>query len=181
MIARHLVIVCLIYMALVFQTSLSNGSNQSAIQPWLPGLALAACVLLTDSSASLVWAGLLGLGVDCLADSHLGVNLIVTILVVSGLVALRRETRSQGIMMIGISLFAGTFLWRTAIATINAHLDRRPIDLSQLIIVPLTSAFSSTLIVVSMVIVGRMAMTIVRGQPTSSVSLANRWSMLTGE
>jgi cell shape-determining protein MreD len=181
MITRHLAIACLIYTVLVLQPSTTSDFAAVSIRLWLPGMAVVACVLMFDGAASLVWAGILGLGIDCQSVDKLGVHLVIATLVVSVLITMRADSRSPGSVAVAAFVFGATFVWRTAAWIAHGLLDGRSIDVSQLGVCASFDAVCTSASVLALSLTGRMLMKAVSPQQDSSVSLGNRWSMLTGK
>src|SRR5436309_3449156 len=81
MMTRHLIVACIVYLALVLQPSLSSDLALIPVRPWLPAIALVACLSLMKTQGSLVWAAVLGLCVDGQAVEQLGIHLILATLI----------------------------------------------------------------------------------------------------
>jgi cell shape-determining protein MreD len=177
MIARQMCFACLVYLSLVLQTSLASDVALGAFQPWLPGVSLALCLMLTDATATLFWAAVLGFGVDCLSGQRLGVHVVVATVVTTGLLMFRTDRRPVGIVAFGTLVLAGTFLWRTLSVLAQGMLDRQMIDAAVISV----SGIYSALVAIGLLLVIRFiidAMGIHR--QSGAVQLANRWTMLTG-
>ncbi len=178
---RQLIIAALVYTSLVIQSGLGTDLQVLGLQPWLPGLGLVACALLIKGASSLCWAGLWGLGVDCLSGEKIGVNLVVATIVASSLLALRTDGRSPGLVGTVMYVLVGTFLWRGGAAIAHGFLNHRPVDFEQLLVRALIEGVSTGGIAVSVLIIGRLVINVISPSRYSSVPLANHWSMLTGE
>lgn len=181
MIARHLAIACLIYTVLAVQPGLSNDIAAIGFRPWLPGIALVACVLLTNDSASLVWAGVLGFGVDCQSLDRLGVNVVVATIVASGLMRAKSDNRPQGAISVVVLVFVGTFVWRIAGAIVHGLLDGQSFDVVQLVTFASLAAVGTSVLSLCLSIGGRLLLAAGTSQRTSARLLNNHWSMLTGK
>ena len=181
MITRHLAIACLIYTVLVLQPSTTSVFSNVSIRLWLPGLAVVACVLMFDGIASLAWAAVLGFGVDCQSVDKLGVHLVIATLVASVLITIRSDSRSQGPVAVAAFVFGGAFVWRTLAWIAHGLLDGRSIDLTQLAMCACFDAVCTSAVVAVLLLTGRMLIGVFRPQRALSVSLGNRWSMLTGK
>lgn len=181
MITRHLAIGCLIYLALALQTGIARDCMIFESDSWLPGIVVVACVLTTDGAACLIWAALLGLGLDCQSLDHLGVHVVVATFVASLLIWIRSDARSQGIMAIAMYVFGATFLWKLATEMIHGVVDHRSWDLMQSLTLAGFSAACTSGLTGALLIGVSLVKSAGRLRKSSSVSLNNQWSMLTGK
>ncbi len=180
MIARHLLIVCLIYTSLVMQTSLAGEVVLFGFRPWFPGIVLMACTLLHQGGNSLVWAALLGLSVDCLSGERLGVNVVTATLVATGMISLKTEGRVTGTATIVLFVFSGSIGWRVATETINCLLANRTADGSLILISASGSGIYTAIVTLGVLLVARLPRFAVRSRSRARpIALTNRWSMLT--
>jgi rod shape-determining protein MreD len=180
MIARHLVIACLIYLTLVLQSSFASDLAFHGFRPWLPGIALVACVLLHDGAASLMWSSLLGLAVDSLSAERLGLNVAIATLVAMGLLITRQEIRSFGVVLTGIFVLIGTIGWRVASATTLGLLNEQTLNTPQLLMSELGSGVYTGVVTICLLSLIRGAKNCVRKRGGSSPTvLTNQWTMLT--
>lgn len=177
---RHLTIVAMIYLSLVFQPCFAADIDLVSFRPWFPGLAMVACVLLTEGALRLVWVGLLALCVDCLSGDRLGLHVIVATLIATALIVIRADSRSASVALTGMLVFSGTFLWQCTAAIAHGFIDRQPFDLEQLVLPALRDGISTVAIALCVLLTGRLLRNAIRPQRTSSLPLTNRWSMLTG-
>lgn len=178
MIARHLVIVCLIYAALVLQTTAASDFATAGFQPWWPGIVLVMCLVLTDGMASLLWVGLLGLAVDFQSAERPGVHLVLVTLIASGLNLIRSDRQTRGTFSIGAFVFGGTLIWRTAAPLAHAVLDHHSFVLMELVFAAICQAACSAVVMVFLLASVRLGMNALRNDSMSSVGLDNQWSML---
>ena len=180
MMGRQAIIACLIYLSLVLQASGRDGLTYFGMQIWLPGIAFVACHSLTNGTASLVWSGILGFGLDCLGTEQMGMNLAIITLISLGILLVRSGERQPTILLYGLFGFVSTFLWRAAVLAIHCRLDHQLLPLTSI----LTMAASNGLSVAVVIVTCRTLQFLLRRgfspRRTSTVSLSNRWSMLTG-
>jgi hypothetical protein len=189
MMTRHLIVACIVYLALVLQPSLSSDLASIPMRPWLPGIALAACLSLIKGSGSLIWAAILGLGVDGQSVEQLGVHLILATLIATMLLTasgdlLRFHSHSfspPGVIITFVGVFSATFVWRFAASVIHSHFDRHTVTLDQI-------AWSACYVGIGSAVVASVAIMAVRlmasslhGRQATSVALDNQWNMLTDE
>jgi rod shape-determining protein MreD len=180
MMMSHLVTACLIYLSLVLQSCVASDIAIHSFRPWFPGLVLAACVLRHGNVAGIVWAGILGFAVDGLSAERLGVHLVVTTFVAMGLLVAREESSSYGTMLTGIFVFAGTLIWRLASMTTHATLAGRDLNVQETLSITVGDAvYSSAITVVFTMLFLRLWRVSGRGETSTSISLKNRWTMLT--
>ena len=180
MIARHLLIVCLIYTSLVTQSSLAADVVLFGFRPWFPGIVLMACTLLHQGGNSLVWAALLGLSVDCLSGERLGVNVVTATLVAAGMTSLKTEVPVTGTATIVLFVFTGTIGWRVASATVHCLLANRMIDGLQILISASGSGLYTAIVTLGVLLVVQLPRFAIRSRSRSTpIALTNRWSMLT--
>ena len=177
---RHLAVACLIYLALAVQPSLGSGLVFPLFRPWLPGIAVVVCVMLTDGAMSFVWPGVLGLAIDSLSGDRLGVHVIAATIVAIAIKTLQPNGWSRSIVVIGAFTLFGTFLWRSMAAMSHSYQYRYAIDLTRCLVPALIEGFSTTALLVGILLTCRLLMNAIRPRQTSSMSLTNRWSMLTG-
>lgn len=176
---RNLAIVCLIYVVLVVQPSVSGELAVGSFRPWLPGIAVVACGLVVDGPASLLWAAFLGLGIDCQSVERPGINLIISTLIASAVIAFRTNDRSHGAIPVALFVFAASLAWRMAASIIHSFIDRQPPAIVNLASSACWDGFSSALLTIAVMIAWRLLINSIRPQSLSSMSLNNRWSMLT--
>lgn len=180
MIVRQMATACLIYLSLVMQSSLAVELAVYEIKPWFPGIALAACVLLLDGPASVIWAALLGLAVDGLSAERLGLHAIMVTFVATGLLMVRKEIRSMKTMLSGCFVFAGTYAWRGLSVITMGLIGRQPISIHEILILEFGSGVYTALIATSLLLV--VALTkrgVQKGSEPPLPVLTNQWSMLT--
>ncbi len=176
---NHLVTACLIYLSLVLQSCVSGDLAFHSYRPWFPGIVLAACVLMHDDVASVIWAGILGLFVDGLAAERLGVHLVVTTFVAVGLLMVRQDTRSNGTLSLACFVFVGTCTWRLASMTIDSIVIGRELDLKTAFTVALGDGFYSTVMTLAFATLVRLLFQAFgRRETSTSIALKNRWTML---
>ena len=180
MIARHLVTVCLIYASMVLQSSVSNDVAFGSFRPWLPGVALVACVVMHNRVAGLVWASLLGLGVDSVSADRLGVHVVLVTLVAIGLSMMQQEGRSHGAVYTGVLVLAATSLWRSLSAAIQGILADQRFDFPRVLISAFGDGVYTAVLTIVVLLFVRLLTNAIRPQKSSStIPLTNRWSMLT--
>ena len=175
---RHLIIACAIYLALVLQPSLPADGALTTFRPWLPAIALVVCVQMARETASLAWAGVLGLGVDSLSGDRLGIHVVVATLVATGMIAMKSDRRSRSVLQIGILTFGGTFLWLSLVTTIHQLLDHRTLALAETLVFSAKNGLSTAGLSLAALLLVRLILNAFRQQRTASVTLGNRWSML---
>lgn len=181
MIARHLAVLCLMYAALTLQPGLGPETNAVQFRLWLPAVVLVAGVILLRGTASLFWAGVLGLSIDCLAGGRLGVNMVIATIVAAGINSLWTTDRDwPGLLTVEMSLFLATVLWRSGAALVDSAIDRRFLPLTSLIQPALVEAASTAVFVVVALLPVQLGIWLRRPQDGPAVLLANRWTMLTG-
>lgn len=176
---RHLAIAWMVYAALVLQPGASGDIAIRCFCPWIPGIVVVACALVFEGPASLIWAAILGLGVDCLSVNRPGIHLVLATLTVSGIAALRSDHRSAGVISVGVLVFGASFVWRMAASVVNALLDRHPFDIANLASSASGDGGGTALIAIAGMVGWRLTISAFRSQNLSSISLNNRWSMLT--
>lgn len=177
---RQTIIACLIYLSLVLQAGLHDGLVYSQFPIWLPGIAFVACHSLTRGTTSLVWSGILGFGLDCLGADQMGMNLVAITLISFATLILRSGERQPTILLYGLFAFVSTFLWRAAVLAIHCRLDHQPLPLESILAM---AALNGLSVAVVIVIYRTLHFLLTRGlspRRTPTVSLSNRWSMLTG-
>lgn len=179
--ARRLTLACLIYAALAWQPGLETCLREFPFRIWLPGLALAGCLLLAHDSERLVWAGLLGFGIDCLSGQRLGIHLILTTLVGILLSVCIGIRSSPGPLSVGFIVFAGTTLWRGGSAALHGILEGQSSEFVNLARSASADGLLTALIAFVLAFIGRLCVSAAQPTQRSSLSLKNRWSMLTGE
>lgn len=181
MIARHLAMLCLIYLALVLQTGMGRDFPGFGLPLWLPGIVLVICVRKIQGSACLVWAGLLGLGLDCQSLTPLGVHLATATIIASLLIWIQSDAGLQGLMATVMSIMGTTFVWQVSTALVHRFVDHQQRDIWQTIVSAGISAGNTTCLA-AIVLVGAQAVwAIIRPRHAATVSLNNQWSMLTGK
>ncbi len=179
MMLPHLVTACLIYISLVLQSCVSCDMTFHSCRPWFPGIVLAACLLIHDEIAGVVWAGILGLVVDGLGADRMGVHLVVTTVVAAGLLLARQDTRSNGTLLLGPFVFVGTLIWRLASATTQGILDRRDFNLQESLSVAFGDGVYTAVTTVAIGLLIRLFWQASDRHKTSNpIALKNRWSML---
>ena len=180
MILRHMTTACLIYLSLVLQTSLASELTFFEFRPWFPGVALAACVLLHNTTSSVIWASVLGLAIDGLSAERLGLHAILATFVASGLLMARQEIRSFQTMLTGLFVFAGTVVWKSLSAVVLGLIGNQPMAIHESLISGFESAAYTSLIAVSLQLVVSLGQRVLRKRRDSVLPiLTNQWSMLT--
>ncbi len=163
------------------QPSVPGHLATDLFRPWLPGIVLVASVVLTEGMVSVIWAGILGFGVDCLSIERLGVHLVVATAVAVGIILVRNDERPHGVILFGSLVFSATFLWRSLAAVIHGILDRSAFDFSSVSGFALIEAISTAGLVVGAMLCCRLVIRVLKPKEQSSIVLANRWSMLSGK
>ena len=179
MILNHLATACVVYLALLLQTSIAFDLTLFAdYRPWFPGIALVVCVLIHDGPASLIWSAVLGLATDGLSSDRPGFHTMIVTVVAMVLLSAKHDIRSFGSILIALFVFAGTFLWQSlsviAISLSTGQLQNLPRALR----CELGNAVYTLLLIwFLLTFVGLIRL---RKRESSSIPvLNNRWSMLT--
>lgn len=173
-------IACLIYLSLVLQASWHDASVYSQIPIWLPGIAFVACHSLTRGTSSLVWSGILGFGLDCLGADQMGMNLAIITMISLGTLVLRSGERQPTILLYGLFAFVSTFLWRAAVLAIHCRLDHQTLPLASILAMAALNGLSVAVVIVTSQTLHFLLTRGLSPRRSSTVSLSNRWSMLTG-
>lgn len=180
MMVRYLATACLIYAALVLQSTFARDLAVEGIEPWFPGIALVACVALHEGTVSLVWAALLGLMVDSLSGGRMGPHTAITTCVATILLVARQDLRTIGVILAGIFVLCGTFVWRLSALLSLAVLERRSIDPANLMITFAGEGiYTSLLTIVSLLLLKLMSLKFRERESATQPVLKNQWTMLT--
>lgn len=180
MMARYLVTACLIYAAVVLQSTFAKGLAIQNIQPWFPGMALVACIALHEGSVSLFCAAFLGLMVDGLSGERMGPHTAIACCIATVLLMARQDLRSFGIVLSGIFVLCTTFAWKCLASIVVTLLERRAIDPGPVLISSASDGIYTALLMTSLLIIIQLVMRSLRRRPeTSQPVLRNQWTMLT--
>ena len=177
--SRVLFLLCVIYGALVMQSNLLSAPLDESWPIWLPGLALASCMVSAESTTAIVCAALLGLGVDGLDQNQLGIHTVFTTLIATAFVLFNGNRDASGLVSVSLTIFVSTFCWRAGSTGIHAYLDHRTLDLAAVVTAPAIEAAVTGIFGGVMVLFNNLPRTIRQPHRPKSVSLANRWTMLT--
>lgn len=176
--ARQLAVACLVYGTLVIQPGVTDDLAFGSLRPWMPGIAVVVCALTFEGPAALLWAGVLGLGVDCQSVERPGIHLMIATLTAGGLISVRPDNRSLNMLSIGLFVFGASFVWRMAASIVHALLDRHRFSPVDFALSASWDGFSTAILVTIFVLVWRGLRTSIRSERQSAIQLDNRWSML---
>ena len=175
----HLVTACLIYISLIAQSCVASDLAFHHFRPWFPGIVLAISVLLHAETAGLIWAGILGLAVDCLSGERLGVNLVISTFVAMGLMMTRHDIDSNRPVLLCVFVFAGTLLWRFVSMSTRAVLDGRDAMIHDIFTIAFGDSIYSTVLISALVLSFCLTWkAFARRETTTSITFSNRWAML---
>ncbi len=180
MIARHVAIAAAVYGAVVVQTNPILNSVLRPMNPWLPGIVLATCLLRCDRLTCLTWSAILGLAIDCLTTERLGIDFTIAVLITGiGLVCFR-DDRPEGFLPKGLAVFCVTLIWQICRSLVHG-LGRHPsLDVGELVLASGGVALVTTLLASIPLQIHQILRYANRSRtPASALSLNNRWTMLT--
>lgn len=181
MMLRHLAIGSLIYLALAIQPGLPVELSVAGSRPWIPGIVLVLCLVMAEGSEALIWSSLLGLGVDCLSGERLGVHVVVTTVVATGLLAFKSSSRFSGPIAASMAVLGAIFLWKLTATGLRAVLGQRAIDWPHLAMASFGDAVYSALLVFLVQMASRAVWASLFPERLVQFSILNRWSRLTSE
>lgn len=180
MMTRFAVTAALVSLALVLQSTIAPILGWEQMRPWFPGMVLVASVFLNQGTAGILWAALLGLGIDSLSSERVGVQLAIATVIASLLAAALEETPSRGTMIYSIFVIVSTFLWRSLNVLTQAWLVGELVDPMRVLILASGDASYTTAIVLFLTTAYRLVRRVIHRQESrSTFSLNNQWSMLT--
>jgi len=175
---RHLLTAGLIYLSLASQSSLAGELSLSHSQPWFPGIMLVFCVMLHPGSAGLMWGALLGLGVDCLSNERLGVQVILVTIVGLMLRSCTREGATFGSLRTGVLIFLATLCWKGLSATTLGLLENQKFHSGWWLKACKDGVYSALLVTSVLLFMNLLKNGIKRRDQTCRTVLTNQWSML---
>ena len=175
---RHLLTAGLIYLSLALQSSLAGELLLSHSQPWFPGIMLVVCVILHSGSAGLMWGALLGLGMDCLSNERLGVQVILVTIVGLMLRSCTRKGATFGALLTGALIFLATLCWRGLSATTLGLLENQQFHSEWWLKGCKDGVYSALLVTSVLLFMNLLKNGIKRREQTRRTVLTNQWSML---
>ncbi|WP_010582955.1 hypothetical protein [Schlesneria paludicola] len=178
--SRTLLLLCAVYCVLVLQSNLISAPLDLSMPVWLPGLALVGCEAIANPTAAVLCAAVMGLGVDGLDQNQLGIHTVLTTLIAAVLVTINRHRSRYGVVWFAMTVFISTFCWRAGSTLIHEYLDRRSYDLNPTVVTPATEAAATAFVGAFLILVVSLPQTFRKTARPKSVSLTNRWTMLTG-
>ena len=177
----HLAIANLIYATLVVQPSMNSLLPDVAFRPWLPGIALAACLMFQADLSAVIWAFVLGLCVDCLSIHRLGVHTMTATSLVVCLRMTRGDDRQRGMLWFGFDTFVVTVVWLIISGSGHALLENQSLSLESQSVAAGLIAAVTTLLVTTVMIAGTILKFGLQSKAVSSITLVNHWTMLSGK
>ena len=180
MMVRHLTIACSIYASLVIQASWNPDLILTPFRLWLPGFAFLVCLACTRGIVCLIWSAILGLGVDCLAGDRMGVNVVIVTLLTTGLLFIRSDDRQPTMILHGVLAFVAIVLWRGSALFVRSLLDHQPYEFRTAFTLACSNGLSAAVIVIAVIFLHRLLKNAFSPRQAATISLTNRWSMLTG-
>ena len=178
---RNALFAIILYGLLTSQLGWSHTLSSSPLPVWLPALALIACVELTDGVMLVVWSAAVGLLTDCLSLDQVGINVLITTILATAILILRREGRISTITSVVVTTLLTTFIWRFVLISVLGLFEEMPLTFDKVAILAIKNSASNC--VIAWVVM--LAITLWRSTFTRdlgpTLSLRNRWTMLTDQ
>jgi rod shape-determining protein MreD len=124
---RHAGILCLLYLAVVVQTSVVTDLPPMG-RPFLPALMLMVMAAWCHPVVSILWAGFMGFVLDGISTERLGIQLGLAAILALGLQLLRPIWRRRGPVSMTVCTLVVALFWRALSPMTCAVLSGRVVD-----------------------------------------------------
>lgn len=176
---QHVFIAVVLYSLFALQLGWVSQLDSLAFAVWLPGLGFLLCANVAGGKARLAWAAILGLFTDCLSLDQLGINVLITTFLAMIVTSLRSGRVHSGSLL--VTSFLTTFFWRfiqqISLSILGYHGNQ--IEHDFLLAFKNAAANCAVVLIVLMpIFAGRF---VLGPRSGSSLSLRNRWTMLTDQ
>ena len=176
---RNMLFAIVLYVLLSLQLGWSPNLAGSSIPVWLPALALIACLEMTDGVMLLVWSAAVGLLTDSLSLDQLGINVLITTLLATAILFLRSEERTPTITSVVVTTLMTTLIWRLTLVSVLDFLEDRTSPFETLAIVAIKNSIANGVIAWAFMVAITLRRNMFTRDLGPTLSLRNRWTMLT--
>lgn len=178
---RHLLLILFVYGLLTIQVGCSRELSSSLLPVWLPGLALMLCLEFSTGAMLLAWTACVGLLTDCLSVDPLGTNAIIATVIGIMVTLIRAEGRVSTITSVVVTTLLTTFVWRFASMTVLSLVETQSINLEKFAQIAIKNSLSNAAVAWALMLLMTFWRLMGARDAGPSLSLRNRWTMLTNQ